>query len=184
MALDHPESVERLAVLDIVPTETVWAQADARFALAYWPWSLLAQPEPLAERMLVAAAEAIVDNALSAWGSDASVFSADIRAAYVKALRDPDHAHAIAEEYRAAASIDREHDRKDRDGGRRIVCPTLALWSAEGPLDSWYAKDGGPLALWRPWCDDVRGMPVEGGHFFPEENAGQTVAHLHAFFAE
>lgn len=183
MALDHPESVERLAVLDIVPTETVWAHADVRFALAYWPWSLLAQPEPLAERMLVVAAEAIVDNALSAWGSNASAFPADIRAAYVEALREPGHAHAIAEEYRAAASIDRAHDREDIDAGRRIVCPTLALWSAEGPLDTWYAKEGGPLALWRSWCNNVRGTAVEGGHFFPEEDPEQTAAHLQTFFA-
>src|ERR671919_1621970 len=69
MALDHPERVDRLAVLDILPTDTVWERADARFALAYWPWSLLAQPEPLPERILIAAADAIVEHALAEWGS-------------------------------------------------------------------------------------------------------------------
>ena len=138
MALDHPGRVDRLAVLDIVPTETAWERADARFALAFWPWSLLAQPEPLPERILAAAPEAIVDDALGAWGSPPTVFPPEVRAAYVQALRDAPHAHAICEEYRAAATIDREHDRTDRLGGRRIVCPLLALWSARGALDTWY----------------------------------------------
>src|SRR6266513_5497279 len=111
LALDHPGRVERLAVLDILPTGTVWERADARFALGYWPWSLLAQPEPLPERLLTAAAEAIIDDALGGWGSPAAVFPSEIRAAYVEALRDPTHAHAICEEYRAAATIDREHDK-------------------------------------------------------------------------
>src|SRR5687767_2406083 len=92
MALDHPNRVKRLAVLDILPTETVWDRADARFALAFWPWSLLAQREPLPERILTAATEAIVDDALGGWGSPSAVFPAEVRAAYVQALRDPSHA--------------------------------------------------------------------------------------------
>jgi haloacetate dehalogenase len=99
MALDHPSRVDRLAVLDILPTGTVWDRADARFALAFWPWSLLAQPEPLPERILAAAPEAIVDAALGGWGSPSAVFPPEVRAAYVQALRDPAHVHAICEEY-------------------------------------------------------------------------------------
>jgi haloacetate dehalogenase len=101
MALDCPGHVERLAVLDVLPTGTVWDRADARFALAYWPWSLLAQPEPFPERVLAAANEAIVDSALGGWGTPSSVFPAEVRAAYIQALRDPAHIHAICEEYRA-----------------------------------------------------------------------------------
>ena len=130
MALDHPGYLDGLAVLDIVPTGTVWDRADARFALGYWPWTLLAQPEPLPERILVAAHEAIVDAALGGWGSPAAVFPVDVRAAYIDALRDPAHVHAICEEYRAAATLDRDHDRADHAAGRRIACPLLALWSA------------------------------------------------------
>src|SRR5215510_10602787 len=88
MALDHPSHVDRVAVLDILPTGTVWNRADARFALAYWPWSLLAQAEPLPERVLAAAAEAIVDSALGGWGTPSRVFPPQVRAAYVEALRD------------------------------------------------------------------------------------------------
>jgi haloacetate dehalogenase len=182
LALDHPERVDRLAVLDIVPTETVWERADARLALNYWPWSLLAQPAPLPERILTAAPDAIIDDALDGWGSSSAAFPPEVRAAYVQALRDPAHAHAICEEYRAAATVDREHDRADRASGRRIRCPLLAIWGAHGPLDTWYVDEGGPLALWRAWADDVQGHPIEGGHFFPEEAPDQTADALARFF--
>jgi len=183
MALDHPDRVDRLAVLDILPTETVWDRADARFALAFWPWSLLAQPAPLPERILAAAPEAIVDDALGGWGSPAAVFPPVVRAAYVQALRDPAHAHAICEEYRAAATVDREHDQADRAGGRRIVCPLLALWSAKGALGTWYVEESGPIALWQAWSDDVQGRALDAGHFFPEEAPEQTAEALNRFFS-
>jgi haloacetate dehalogenase len=182
MALDHPDRVDRLAVLDIVPTDAVWDRADAKFALGYWPWSLLAQPEPLPERILAAAPEAVVDDALGGWGSPAAVFPPKVRAAYVEALRDPAHAHAICEEYRAAATIDREHDKADRAGGRRIACPLLALWSAEGALATWYVEQSGPIGLWRAWSDEVQGHALDAGHFFPEEAPAQTAAALARFF--
>lgn len=127
MALDYPKHVDRLAALDVLPTGTVWDRADARFALAYWPWSRLAQPEPFPERVLAAAGEVIVDNALGGWGTPSGVFSSEVRAAYIEALRDPAHIHAICEDYRAAATLDRRHD-EDRTAGRRIACPVLALW--------------------------------------------------------
>jgi haloacetate dehalogenase len=182
MALDHPKRVERLAVLDVLPTDTVWERADARFALGFWPWSLLAQPEPLPERVLIAAADAIVNHALDEWGSRADAFPPAVRAAYVEALRDPAHAHAICEEYRAAATLDREHDQADRAAGRRITSPLLTLWSAAGALDTWYRDEAGPLALWHAWGDDVRGHTVNGGHFFPEEAPEATVEALSRFF--
>jgi len=182
LALDHPDQIERLAVLDVLPTETVWARADARLAIGFWPWSLLAQAEPLPETLLTAGAEAVVGDALGAWGSPAEAFPAEVRAAYVAALRAPGHVHAICEEYRAAAGIDREHDRADRAAGRRIACPLLALWSGAGALGTWYADAGGPLALWREWAEDVRGEAVDAGHFFPEERPQATAAALAAFF--
>jgi haloacetate dehalogenase len=183
LALDHPDRIERVAVLDVLPTETVWDRADARFSLAYWPWSLLAQPEPLPERLLSAAADAVVDNALGRWGSPPAVFPPEVRAAYVEALRDPARVHAICEEYRAAATLDRAHDQTDRMRGRRITSPLLALWSAEGALGTWYADAGGPIALWRAWSDDARGHPLSAGHFFPEEAPVQTADALSRFFA-
>lgn len=182
MALDHPQRVRRLAVLDVAPTGEVWDRADARFALAYWPWSVLAQDAPLPETLLTLGAEAVVDAALGGWGSPPEAFPPAARAAYVRALRDPAHAHAICEEYRAAADLDRAHDAEDRAAGRKIACPVLALWSGEGPLASWYAAEGGPLGLWRRWAAEVQGGPVAGGHFFPEEAPHETAAALEAFF--
>lgn len=183
-ALDHPDRVDRLAVLDVVPIDAAWARADDRLALAFWPWSLLAQDEPLPERLLAGAAEAVVDHALGgAWGTPADTFDGDVRAAYVAALGDPEHVHAICEEYRAAATTDREHDAGDRQAGRRIRCPVLALWSSRGPLSSWYDREGGPLTLWRELAEDVTGHPMDAGHFFPEEHPQETATALSHFFA-
>jgi len=183
LALDHPDRVERLAVLDIIPTAEAWDRADARFALAFWPWSLLAQPAPLPERLLTAAPDAIVEDALGGWGSPPAIFGPEVRAAYVEALRDPARVHAICEEYRAAATLDRVQDEADRKDGRRIACPVLVLWSGPGVLGAWYAEAGGPLALWQAWADDVRGQPLDAGHFFPEELPNETADALDRFFA-
>jgi haloacetate dehalogenase len=183
LALDHPDRVDRLAVLDILPTGMAWERADARLALAYWPWSLLAQPEPLPERLIGAAPEAVVDDALGGWGSPSAAFGPEVRAAYVEALRDGAHVHAICEEYRAAATLDRRHDETDHKNGRRIACPVLALWSSPGALDDWYAEAGGPLALWRDWSDDVQGRPLNAGHFFPEEIPDETADALSRFLS-
>jgi haloacetate dehalogenase len=181
MALDHPDSVSRLAVLDILPTATVWDRADARLTLGFWPWSLLAQPEPLPERLVDGAADAIIANAIDQWGSRSESFPSEVRKSYVDALQDPDHVHAICEEYRAAASIDRDHDAADTKAGKKISCPVLALWSAEGGLQNWYEDEGGPLKLWQTWADNVGGGPVAGGHFFPEESPRDTAAALQEF---
>jgi haloacetate dehalogenase len=123
-----------------------------------------------------------VDSALGGWGSPSGSFGPEVRSVYVEALRDPAHAHAICEEYRAAASLDRAHDDADRANERRIACPVLAVWSATGALGAWYAEAGGPLALWRAWADDVRGEAFDAGHFFPEECPKETAGALSRFF--
>jgi haloacetate dehalogenase len=181
MALDRPEAIEALVVLDIVPTGEAWARADAEFALAFWPWSVLAQDEPLPERLISAAPDAIIEAAFAGWGSDAGAFPADVRRAYADVLRNPARVHAICEEYRAAATIDREDDERDRSAGRRIACPTLVLWSGSGPLGRWYEGEGGPLAIWRRWAEQTEGEAVPGGHFFPEEHPHATADRISSF---
>jgi haloacetate dehalogenase len=183
LALDHPERVSRLAVLDVLPVAEMWDRVDARFANSFWPWSLLAQPAPLPERLISAAPDAVIDDALGGWGSSLAAFPSDVRAAYINALRDPARVHAICEEYRAAATVDREHDNADRENSRRISSPVLALWSTGSALDTWYVQDGGPLAIWRSWADNVQGRSVDGGHFFPEEQPELTAKLLDGFFA-
>ena len=182
MALDCPSDVRKLAVLDIIPTADAWDRADARFALGFWPWSLLAQPAPLPEDMIGAAPDAVIRSALSGWGSPSSIFPQAVRADYAAMLADREHLHAICEEYRAAATLDRDHDAADRDAGKKIVCPTLALWSRGGGLATRYEEEGGPLAIWRSWCENVEGHDVAGGHFFPEEFPSQTAQELIVFF--
>jgi len=178
LALDHPERCAFLAVLDVLPISEAWDRADARLALGYWPWSLLALEQPLPELVLQRLASAVVDAALDGWGSAPEVFSEEVRKAYAQALEEPAHGRAICEEYRAAATIDRQHDELDRRGDRRIACPVTALWSSRGPLGEWYADAGGPLGIWSRWAPQVTGQAVEAGHFFPEELPRQTAQML------
>jgi haloacetate dehalogenase len=167
MAMDHPDNVTHLIVMDVIPTFEVWARAEAKMALAFWPYSFLAQPAPLPETVLLAAPEAVVDDALENWGTPVSSFAPEVRDAYVAALRAPSTAAAICDEYRAASTIDRVHDEDDHKRGNRITCPTLALWDDEGGLGTWYQEAGGPLGIWKRWATNVTGQPMRGGHFFP-----------------
>ena len=131
LALDHAEKVQRLAVFDVIPISEGWGHADAKFAMTYWPWILLSQKEPLPEKYLSGAPGAVFDNPFGQ-GS----FGPDVRAEYTETYRDPARVHAICEEYRAAASLDIEHDKTDQAESRRITCPMLHLWAAGGPLDT------------------------------------------------
>jgi haloacetate dehalogenase len=178
LALDHPRAVTHLAVLDIVPTGDAFRRADMAFSLGFWVWTFLAAPEPVPEQLITQAPHVLVDHMLDAWSDAPDVFPAELRAAYVAQFRDPDRVHAICEEYRAAASVDYEHDEADR-GVRRIACPTLALWSHSGAVAAWYQ----PLEIWRTWADDVRGGPLPGGHFLAEEVPDETARRLIAFLA-
>ncbi len=182
MALDHPDAVGALAVLDVVPIADAWMHADERLARAFWPWSLLSQPSPLPERLVVAAPEAVVDDAVTQWGTPPSCFPEWVRAAFVAPLRNPHRVHAVCEEFRCAATLDREHDEADRKAGRTIVCPTLIIWDEEGAVGTWYEAFGGPLGLWRQWAPGVVGQAMSGGHFFPEARPDETAAALRDFF--
>jgi haloacetate dehalogenase len=176
MALDHPKNVERLAVFDVIPILEAWNRSDARFAQTYWPWILLSQKEPLPESYLLGAPEAVFHNPFGQ-GS----FGQEILNEYVSTYRDSARVHGICEEYRAAATIDVEHDRADKNASKKIECPMLHLWAEGGPLDNFYAKDGGPLGIWQQWAPGAQGQAMKGGHFFPEENPGDTAAIVKQF---
>ncbi len=178
LALDHPNNVERLAVFDVIPILEAWRRTDASFAQTYWPWILLSQKSPLPESYLLGAPEAVFHNPFGQ-GS----FGPEILEAYVSNYRDPARLHGICEEYRAAATIDVEHDRADKESSRRIECPMLHLWAEGGPLDTFYAKDGGPLGIWRHWAPRAQGQPIKGGHFFPEENPDDTAVLVKQFLS-
>ena len=178
MALDHPQNVERLVVFDVIPIFEAWNRSDARFAQTYWPWILFSQKQPLPETYLLGAPEAVFHNPFGQ-GS----FAPGILEEYLSTYRDPARVHGICEEYRAAATIDVEHDRADKEASKRIECPMLHLWAEGGPLDTLYAKDGGPLGIWRQWAPQAQGQAMKGGHFFPEENPDDTVAVVKRFLS-
>jgi haloacetate dehalogenase len=178
MALDHPSVLTSLAVLDIVPTADVFRRVDADAMMSFWVWTFLSAPEPIPERLMAGAPEVLVNHMLDAWSDRSDAFPDDVRAAYVKAFRNAETRHAICEEYRAAATLDRQHDEADR-GRRRIGCPVLVLWSETGWVAGW-----DPLGTWRTWADDARGGAISAGHFLPEEAPEETLRAILAFLGE
>jgi haloacetate dehalogenase len=183
LALDYPGLVKKLCVLDILSSVDAWKRADKQFALDFWPWSLFAQTEPFPEQLIAAAPGAIINNVMTDWGTPENIFTPEIREAYIQALSDPKHIHSICEEYRAGASLDIEHDTDDLNNKRRIQCAVLVLWAANGPLDNWYVGEGGPIAIWKTWADQVTGNAIKGGHFFPEESPEQIAQSFKSFFS-
>jgi haloacetate dehalogenase len=183
MALDHPGAVERLAVLDIVPTGEVWRRADRDFARGYWHWAFLAQPAPLPERLIGGDPDAFFDLHVRGGmglGRAKGRYPPEVVDAYRRALDDPGAVTAVCEDYRAGATVDPEHDDADREAGRTIACPVLVLWSAGGALPRFY---GDVVAVWRPWAPDVRGRGLDASHFLAEDRPEEVAAELLAFTA-
>ena len=181
MALDHPDRVERLAVLDVVPTGEVWARADRGFAIGYWHWSFLALPAPLPERLIAGDPQAFFDLHVRAGmglGKEPGRYPDEVLEVYRRALDDPGAVEAVCEDYRAGATIDVEHDDADRAAGRQIACPTLVLWAGRGGLPRFYAD---VLDVWRPWAPDVRGTALDASHFMAEDRPEDTARELLTF---
>ena len=181
MALDHPEKVQRLAVLDIVPTGEVWRRADRDFALGYWHWAFLAQPAPLPERLIGGDPQAYFDVHVGAGmglGAAPGRYPAAVLDAYRRAFDDPGAVEAMCEDYRAGASVDAASDDADREAGRTIACPVLVLWGGRGALPRFY---GDVLDVWRPWAPDVRGQALDASHFLPEDRPQETAEALLGF---
>ncbi len=171
-AMDHPASVERLAILDAIPIADALAGCDARFASAWWHWFFFAQADK-PERAILADPDAWYGKTPDAMGAQAQ---ADFRAA----IHDPATVHGMIEDYRAGLGIDRAHDEADRAAGRGLACPLLVLWSARDDLE---ALHGDILGIWRAWASDVRGRSLDCGHHMAEEVPEELAAELGRFFA-
>lgn len=171
LAMDHPQVVSRLAVLDSVPIGEALARCGALFATRWWHWFFLGQTARPAERVINADPEAWYALDPAAMGT--AVYE-DVR----QAIRNPATVLAMCEDYRAGLGIDRAHDEADRLAGRRLTCPVLALWAAYDDLGELY---GNVLDVWRRWADDVRGEAFPSGHHMMEEKPEELAARLRAF---
>ncbi len=179
MALDHPGHVRALAVLDIAPTLAMYEQADDAFARAYWHWFFLIQPAPLPERMIGNDPALVLPAKMGSGAAGLAPFAPEAWAEYVRCFT-PAMVHASCEDYRAAATIDLEHDRADRAAGVRVRSPLLALWGARGVIERCFK----PLDEWRRVADNVRGQALPAGHYLPEEVPDLVAAALEQFFLE
>ena len=177
MALDHPDRVTRLAVLDIVPTRHVYATVGRELATAYYHWFFFIQPYDLPETLIGADPGYYLRKKLGGWGTSLDTFAPEALAEYVRCFGDPATIHASCEDYRAAASIDLDHDDADRDEGRKVTCPLLALWGDRGAMGRLYDVAN----VWREYARDVRGGPIDAGHFLAEERPEETARELANF---
>ena len=179
LALDYPDRVERLAVLDIVPTLEHFERTDMNFALGYYHWFWFAQPHPFPEELICAAPEVWFHAHVRRDGGPPRFFHPEALADYLAAARTPEAITGMCEDYRAAATVDLEHDRASRAGGERVRCPMLVLWGAQGRIGGWYDA----LAIWRQYCAaEVQGGPVSSGHYLPEEAPDEVLERFERFF--
>ncbi|GEA88522.1 alpha/beta fold hydrolase [Cellulomonas cellasea] len=172
LALDHPEAVDRVALLDCLPISEHLARTDATFATRWWHWFFYAQPE-VPERVITADPDAW-------YRGDPAVMGHENHAEWRAAVRDPDVVRGMLEDYRAGLTVDRRDEEADRVAGRRVEPPLLVLWSTRDDLEELY---GDPLRIWRDWARDVRGHGIDSGHHVAEEAPGPLAESLGAFFA-
>lgn len=172
LALDHPEAVKRLVMLDICPTAAMFEATNQEFATAYYHWFFLIQPPDIPERMIANNTHYYIRQTIASWSKTEGAFDEAILRHYVESYFDPAAIHAACEDYRAAASIDLVHDAASDAAGVRIVVPMLALWGSRGTVGrmfdvpaTWAAKSDG----------EVRGRAIDCGHFLPEEAPGATL---------
>lgn len=181
LALDHPDCVERLAVLDMIPTLEYYERANWRQSMNIYVWYLYPQPYPYPETLIGNAPEFHLEWLLGQWsdGDLEDVFGEAALEEYRQCMRDDDTLRAMMEDYRAGFHIDTQIDLEDRKAGNKIECPSLALY-AEGKSGTDPGPD--PIEVWKDWMTDVRGEKIDSSHFFPEEKPEETVEALDSFF--
>jgi haloacetate dehalogenase len=179
LALDAPDAVSALAVLDIVPTRHTFEHADAAFALGYYHWFFLAAGNGIPERLIGKDPEFWIRSRMGARHSGGRAFDETAVREYVRCFSDPAAIAASCADYRAAATVDLDHDRADAEAGRRVRCPVLALWGEQ----SFVGRTYDVLEVWRQYADDVSGRAVASDHYVPEETPDEVVAYLRAFLA-
>lgn len=180
LALDHPQAVSALAVLDIVPTRYAFQHADADFGRGYFHWFFLAAGNGIPEHLIGQDPEFWIRTRMAARHQGGTPFSEEAQTEYVRCFSDPAAIHASCEDYRAAATIDLVHDEEDAAAGRRVTAPLLALWGAR----SFVGRHYDVAQVWREYADAVTGQALPCDHYVPEEAPTQTVRHLRQFLSE
>ena len=179
LALDHPQRVTKLAVLDIVPTIEHFERADMSFALGYYHWFWFAQPHPFPEDLINLSPDTWFNAHTGGVPGAPTFFAPEALADYLAAAHNPAAIVGMCEDYRAAATIDLVHDRMSRSEGRQVQCPMLVLWGSRGKVGGWYD----PIALWQQYCAaSVTGGGVDSGHFLAEEAPDETFGWFEKFF--
>jgi haloacetate dehalogenase len=182
MCLDHPEKVARAAILDIVPQHYLYKNINKQWATFSWHWFFNIQPFDMPERMMGADPDWFIEKKLAKTKQGLSFFDKDALAEYKRCFRNPETIHAICEDYRAAASIDLEHDEKDMASGRKIDCPVLLLWGATGGVGR--NHNPGPAEIWKSYASNIVGAKaVPSGHYVMDEAPAETTAALREFFS-
>ena len=179
LAVDYPDRVKKLCVIDIAPTLDMYARTDMEFARAYYHWFHLIQPHPLPESMIGGNAKAYLHHKLGGWGSGGLAhIEPQALAEYERCFCTPEAIHTACEDYRASAGIDLDHDRQSRQLGNKIACDTLVLWGDRGVVQRLFK----PLELWQAQCSGtVSGEALPAGHFIPEELPEATATALRNF---
>jgi haloacetate dehalogenase len=179
LALDFPDRITKLAVLDIIPTIEHFERADMAFALAYYDWFWFAQPHPFPEDLIDRAPDTWFASHTGGVAGIPAFFAPEALEDYLAAAHDPEAIIGMCEDYRAAATIDLVHDRMSRAEGRQVRCPMLVLWGEKGKVGGWYD----PVTIWREYCTaEVTGAGLDCGHFLPEEAPDAVIAQFEAFF--
>ena len=179
LAADHPDAVSRIALLDIAPTLAMYEQTSDTFARAYWHWFFLIQPAPLPERLIEADPAAYLRDVMGRRSGGLAPFDRRAFAEYTRCISLPGAAHGLCEDYRAAAGIDLMHDRVDRDAGRQLQMPVLALWGEQGVVHRCFT----PLEEWRRVASDVVGESLPCGHYIAEEAPDALLARALPFLS-
>ena len=179
MALDHPEAIRKLVVLDIAPTLAMYEQTSLEFATAYYHWFFLIRPAPFPEILLSAHPEDYLRHTIGGRSAGLAPFTQEAYAEYLRCLRDPATIHGICEDYRASASIDLEHERHDLAVGNKIRCPMLALWGKQGVIEKCFE----PLKEWSRLAEQLDGGALNCGHYIPEEAPQELLAKVLPFLA-
>ncbi|WP_077338185.1 alpha/beta fold hydrolase [Pseudocolwellia agarivorans] len=177
MAMDSPECINSMILLDIAPTLAMYEQTNQDFARAYWHWFFLIRPAPFPESLIVADPENYLRNVMGARSAGMAPFTDEAFAEYLRCLKLPGAATGFCEDYRASAGIDLVHDQNDIDAGKKVLCPLLVLWGQDGVVGRCFE----PLNEWKKVAENVQGGALASGHYIPEEAPELLLKHTLEF---